>query len=218
MGKVIFVSGIDTDIGKSVATGWYAKKLTEQGFSVITQKMVQTGNERFSADIRLHRKLQGIDLTEDDRQGLTCPYIFRYPCSPHLAAQLEHQIIEANKITQASAYLSEKYDYVLLEGAGGLLVPYSETQTILDYIRSQNYPLILVTSAKLGSLNHSLLSLEICRLHGISLFMLIYNDYPESDSIISQGTQRYLKSYLTRHFPQAQFVILPKLEILENET
>ena len=89
MGKVIFVSGIDTDVGKTVATGIYAKKLMEQGFSVITQKMIQTGCKNIADDLLVHRKIQGIDLTAEDLQGDTCPYLFEYPCSPHLAAKLE---------------------------------------------------------------------------------------------------------------------------------
>ena len=80
MGKVLFVSGIDTDIGKSIATGYYAKHLMQQGYSVITQKMVQTGCQDISTDIIVHRKIQGITLTEEDRQGITCPYLFDYPC------------------------------------------------------------------------------------------------------------------------------------------
>ena len=79
MGKVIFVSGIDTDVGKTVATGIYAKKLMEQGFSVITQKMIQTGCKNIADDLLVHRKIQGIDLTKEDLQGDTCPYLFEYP-------------------------------------------------------------------------------------------------------------------------------------------
>ncbi|EFA27827.1 dethiobiotin synthase [Haemophilus influenzae HK1212] len=93
MGKVIFISGIDTDVGKTVATGIYAKKLMEQGFSVITQKMIQTGCKNIADDLLVHRKIQGIDLTEEDLQGKTCPYVFEYPCSPHLAAKRESRKI-----------------------------------------------------------------------------------------------------------------------------
>ena len=98
MGKVLFVSGIDTDIGKSIATGYYAKHLMQQGYSVITQKMVQTGCQDISMDIIVHRKIQGIVLTEEDRQGITCPYLFDYPCSPHMAARLQQTCIDEKTI------------------------------------------------------------------------------------------------------------------------
>ena len=213
MGKVIFVSGIDTDVGKTVATGIYAKKLMEQGFSVITQKMIQTGCKNIADDLLVHRKIQGIDLTAEDLRGDTCPYLFEYPCSPHLAAKLEGREINEKIIEKSTALLAEKYDYVLLEGAGGLMVPYCDEATTLHYIQSNNYPLILVTSGKLGSINHTLLSLEACRSHGVPVLSVMYNGYPEYDSIISQETQGYLKGYLKKYFPETGFECFERIEI-----
>ena len=75
MSKVYFISGIDTNIGKSVATGWIARGLINKGKKVITQKLVQTGNRKFSEDIELHRKIMGIKLLDEDRHRLTAPVI-----------------------------------------------------------------------------------------------------------------------------------------------
>ncbi|BFU59762.1 MULTISPECIES: dethiobiotin synthase [Rodentibacter] len=213
MGKVIFVSGIDTDIGKTIATGILAKQLMAQGFSVITQKMIQTGCKNIAEDLLIHRKIQGIALTEDDFNGITCPYLFEYPCSPHLAAKREKCVIDSKKIEKSTALLAEKYDYILLEGAGGLMVPYNEDETILDYIQAQGYPLVLVTSGKLGSINHTLLSLEACRIRNIQVLRVLYNRYPEYDPIISEETQFYLKNYLARYFSQTAFDVFGKVEI-----
>ncbi|AWX13386.1 dethiobiotin synthase [Mergibacter septicus] len=212
-GKVIFISGIDTDVGKSVATGFYAKHLMQQGFSVITQKMVQTGNTGISEDILMHRQLQGISLTEEDLQGETCVYLFDYPCSPHLAAELENRVIEIEKITQATDKLATKYDYVLVEGAGGLAVPYNQYQTSLDYIEQQGYPVILVTSGKLGSINHTLLSLFACQQRNIQVDTVIYNLYPRRDPIIDQDTQQYLRQYLAKYSTNTKFLLLEVQDI-----
>ena len=84
--NVLFISGIDTNVGKTVATGMIAKALAKAGKKVITQKMIQTGCEHVSEDIEAHRQIQGLPFTDEDTQGLTCPYIFTYPCSPHMAA------------------------------------------------------------------------------------------------------------------------------------
>ncbi|MDE6254912.1 MAG: dethiobiotin synthase, partial [Muribaculaceae bacterium] len=78
----LFITGIDTDAGKSFATGWLAKLIMAQGKSVITQKFVQTGNLEFSEDIEVHRKIMGIPLTTVDKIGITAPVIFTYPASP----------------------------------------------------------------------------------------------------------------------------------------
>lgn len=211
MDNVIFISGIDTDVGKTIATGLYAKQLMEQGFSVITQKMIQTGCQDIAEDLLVHRKIQGIALTEEDLNGITCPYLFDYPCSPHLAAKRAGKNIDPKTIEKSTALLAEKYDYVLLEGAGGLMVPYNEQETTLDYIQKHDYPLVLVTSGKLGSINHTLLSLEACRTRNIQVQRVLYNLYPEYDPVISEETQRYLKQYLAQHFPKTDFDTFGKI-------
>lgn len=118
-GKVVFVSGIDTDIGKTVVTGWLARQWLEQGDNVITQKLVQTGCVGASDDILMHRRIMGCDLFEEDRDGTTMPVLYAYPASPHLAARLEQRELDLAAIEQATARLCARYDTVLVEGAGG---------------------------------------------------------------------------------------------------
>ena len=204
-GKILFVGGIDTGIGKTVATGWLAAKLIQQGFSVITQKIVQTGCTGISDDILVHRRLQNLPLLPEDTDGTTCPYLFGYPCSPHLAARMAGVRIDPAVINCATAKLAERYDYVLLEGAGGLAVPLDDTLTTLDFIRAQAYPVVLVTSGRLGSINHTLLSLAACRQQEIAVEMLIYNRFPPADPLIERETAEYLQRYLRQHFPQTAF-------------
>lgn len=158
--NVFFVSGIDTDTGKSYATGYLAKLWNGQGIRTITQKLIQTGNNGLSEDIELHRHILGTGLLPEDTDGLTMPEIFSYPCSPHLAAEIDKRPVDFDKIERATRRLSETYDAVLLEGAGGLMVPLTRDLLIIDYIARRHYPLIFVTSGKLGSINHTLLSLE----------------------------------------------------------
>ena len=89
--NVYFVSGIDTDAGKSYATGFLAREWNKNGQRTITQKFIQTGNVGHSEDIDLHRHIMGIPFTEEDKEGLTMPEIFSYPASPHLASQLDNR-------------------------------------------------------------------------------------------------------------------------------
>lgn len=208
---VIFISGIDTDVGKTYATGWYARQLMQKGINVITQKFVQTGCQSISDDIVMHRKLQGIPLQAVDKEGLTCPYIFKYPCSPHLAAQLEQTIIQEDVILRSTQQLLKHYDCVLLEGAGGLYVPYNNRRTIIDYVQQQHYPLILVTSGKLGSINHTLLSLQACAQRNIPILSVIYNKYLNNDNKISQDTPVFLSNYIQQHFPETAFITMEHL-------
>ena len=206
--QVYFVSGIDTGIGKSIATGLYAKELAAAGRRVITQKIVQTGCQGIAEDIQTHRRLQGIGLTEHDRNGSTCPYVFAYPCSPHLAAEQEQRPIDLKTIDAATQTLLQSYDTVLLEGAGGLMVPLNREQTLLDFAAERGYPLVLVTSGRLGSINHTLLSLAAVRHAGLPVHRLVYNRYPAPDPVIGAETERYLRDYLQRHFPEAEWAVL----------
>lgn len=207
-GKVLFISGIDTNVGKTYATGVLARTLSAEGHTVITQKMIQTGCIDVSEDIEMHRQLMGIPFTDEDRTGLTCPYIFTYPCSPHMAAERDGRPIELSAITHATHELQERYEYVLLEGAGGLMVPNDFESLTIDYVKEQNYPLVLVTSGKLGSINHTLLSLAACRAYGITIDSVIYNLYPQIDKLIEDNTLEYLRQYLRREWPGTRLLLL----------
>lgn len=211
--KVYFVSGIDTDAGKSFATGYLAKLWNGQGIRTITQKFIQTGNNDFSEDIALHRKIMQMEYTEEDRQKWTMPEIFSYPASPHLASQIDHRPINLEKITEATWLLAQRYDAVLVEGAGGLMVPLNDQLFTIDYIAQNDYPIIFVTSSKLGSINHTLLSLEAIKSRKLNLHMLIYNQYPKEKELIEQDTQKFLKAYLAKEFPQSQWMDLPHLSL-----
>ncbi|MEG1403118.1 dethiobiotin synthase [Bacteroides sp.] len=215
--NVFFISGIDTDAGKSYATGFLARELNANGKRTITQKLIQTGNVGHSEDIDLHRKIMGIDFTEEDRAGLTMPEIFSYPASPHLASRLDNRPIDFDKIAEATRELSQRYEVVLLEGAGGLMVPLTEELLTIDYVAQQGYPLIFVTSGKLGSINHTLLSFEAIRSRGIELHTVMYNLYPTvEDKTIQEDTQAFIRKYMAQHFPQAEFVVVPEITITQE--
>lgn len=204
MTQIIFITGIDTDIGKTYTTGFYARHLMNKGHSVITQKFVQTGCSAIADDIITHRRLQGIELTQADQNGTTCPYVLDYPCSPHLAAKMAGIAINIEHITSCTKQLARAYDYILIEGAGGLCVPYDDRHTTLDYIASQGYPVILVSSGKLGSISPTLMSLMLCQIWRVPVLAVCYNNYGIKDTTISDDTCHYLKRYLARHHPTCQ--------------
>lgn len=201
--QVYFITGIDTGCGKTYTTGLVARALKEAGISVITQKLVQTGCSGISEDILEHRRLMGCGLFPEDEEGITCPYVFSFPSSPHLAAKLDHKIIDVAVLMEATQKLSQKYNVVLIEGAGGLHVPLTENILTIDYIRMMNYPVILVSSSKLGSINQTLLSIESCFNHQINLHALLYNKIPGDDSIIADDTFQTIKKIMDSTYPNA---------------
>lgn len=214
MGKIFFVGGIDTNVGKSYATGWIASVWNSRGTRTITQKLVQTGNDGFSEDIELHRRIMGTGILPEDREMLTAPEIYTYPSSPHLAAEIDGRDIDFGKIAEASSELAGRYDAVLLEGAGGLMVPLTRSLLTVDYVREMGYPVILVTSGRLGSINHTLLSLESLKSRGMELAILAFNMFPEEeDDTISRDTREYLKGVLAKDFPEAGYMEIPLISL-----
>ena len=169
MSDIIFISGIDTDAGKTYATAWLANRLIEKGKRVITQKFIQTGNEGYSEDIIKHRELMNTELFPEDKDFTTSPVIFSYPASAQLAARIDGKEIDLEAIRRSTSLLASRYDTVLIEGAGGLMVPITDSYFTIDYIADENLPIALVTNGILGSINHTILSLEAIKNRGIKL-------------------------------------------------
>lgn len=213
MKEIYFVTGIDTDAGKSIATGYLARQLMQSGKRVITQKLIQTGNTSMSEDIEVHRKMMGAGLLPEDVEHITCPFIFTHPCSPHLAAQIDQREININRINECTRILSDKYDVVLIEGAGGVMVPIKEDYLTIDFMEQQNYPVILVTSSKLGSLNHTLLTLEACKNRGLQIKSIIYNEFPIADPIIAADSYQYLERYIKENKMDTTLQRMPILDL-----
>ncbi|MDE6480527.1 MAG: dethiobiotin synthase [Muribaculaceae bacterium] len=200
-----FVTGIGTDVGKSWATGWLAKRYMDEGKRVITQKFIQTGNVGNSEDIDVHRQIMGLGKTQEDLEMITAPEIFSYPCSPDLASKIDKRAIDFGKIERATEILESRYDVVLIEGAGGIMVPLEGEYLTIDYIRDHRLPTVVVTNGQLGSINHTLLTLYAIKHYGIELAEVIYNHHFDKDLIICSDTIEYLKRYLAYHFPATIF-------------
>lgn len=213
MNNVWFVTGTDTDVGKTVATAWLACQWMKQGYRTITQKLVQTGSEHGSPDIEAHRRLMQMRFAEDD-EGLTAPEVFSYPCSPHMASDLQNRPIDFQRILGATQTLSERYDRVIVEGAGGIMVPLTRELLTIDFIARQGWLVVFVTNGKLGSINHTLLSLEAMKNRGMTLTHLIFNDWhPMPDEKIDENTYEFFRYWLNRFWPKAEMLRCPKLSL-----
>lgn len=205
MKQTYFISGIDTDAGKTYVTAALARRFMDAGLSVVTQKFIQTGNTGLSEDIEAHRRLMGTGLLPEDLDGTTAPVIFTYPASAQLAARIDGREIDLAAIGRSTSILASRYDVVLVEGAGGLMVPITDDFLTIDYISSRHLPLILVTNGVLGSINHTILSLEAVKARGIELAEVVYNTHFDSDATIAADTRAFIGLYLARHFPATRY-------------
>ena len=212
--SILFITGIDTGIGKTYITGLIARSLLKNNRTVITHKLVQTGCEGVSEDIITHRKIMGIELTEEDKLFTTCNHVFKYPASPHLSAELENSSIDINKIIESTDKLSLKYENVLIEGVGGIFVPLSRNYLTIDLVKDQDYATVLVTSSRLGSINHTLLSIEAIISRNIELKSIVYLRSKDEDPIIGDNTLEVIKNYLNMNeLDDTKIIEIPEFKI-----
>ena len=212
-GKVFFVSGIDTGIGKTMATGLMAHSLASAGRDVITVKLVQTGNDGFSEDIDAHRAIcGGVHFPEDD-EGLTAPQIFKFPSSPLLAAALEGRTVDVEAISRAVRECAARHEIVLVESAGGLDVPLTDELLSIDLAAREKWPLVLVSCGRLGSINHTLLSLEAAKARSMTVAGVVWNWCEGADSRIDDDSCETTRSYLSRWGFSPAVVRVPRFDI-----
>ncbi len=177
----VFVTGTDTGVGKTEVVGLLGRYLLEVGCSVVTQKPIQTGAAVFSLDVDRHLELMG--RTRGDIEGYLGdvePYVFGLAASPHLAARVEKKLIDAERIKRSFNALSGEFDCVIVEGLGGVLVPFDGESLVIDIFGGFNLPVVIVAANKLGAINHTLLTIEALKVRGMEIVGVVFNSQPES--------------------------------------
>ncbi len=162
-----FITGTDTEVGKTCVTVVLGALLKKHGYDVGVMKPVQCGGR----DAGLLKKY----LDSPDALSLINPYFAPEPLSPNLAFQRAGRRVKPKKIIKACAALSQRHDILLIEGAGGLLVPLKEDYTVLDLARDCEAELVIVARLGLGTINHTLLTIEQARRHGLKVKGLVFN-------------------------------------------
>jgi len=187
--KGFFITGTDTGIGKTVLAGWLLAHMRGQGIDVVPMKPVQTGCEirrgRIVApDLEFCLRAAKLDPNEEER-SLMCPYRYKPACSPHLAAGIEGRPIRIPRIMQAFQRLAERHDAVIVEGAGGILVPLNRRSTLLDLIQKIRLPVLIATRPGLGTLNHTFLTINELRRAGCAMagIVIVESGPPARDAI-----------------------------------
>lgn len=203
-----WVVGTDTDIGKTCVTTLLMRKLQEQGLQVTPYKPVQTGEfidngEAYYSDTKMYETYSLQPLVQSDLNL----YSFKEPASPHYAAQLEGQQIDTTNILQNLERLQQAYDVVICEGAGGIFVPLNANgrETLLDVITQSQLPVVVVTRTKLGTINHTLLTLEALQARGIEILGIVFNGDTGTDM-----EQNNIETIL-QHCPNP-YAVIPQYE------
>ncbi len=185
MTKGIFITATGTDVGKTYVAGLIVKKMRESGFNCGYYKPALSGAEEVNGKI-----IPGDCAYVLKRAGMVAEpidfvsYIFKPAVSPHLAAEIENNPIHLNKIQEDFNRIKVQFDYIVVEGAGGILCPFNlgeEKVMLPDVIKALGLDIIIIADAGLGTINATVLTAEYARMNGIEVKGIILNNYNETD-------------------------------------
>lgn len=182
-----FVTGTDTEVGKTVVSCAIVRELRARGIDVGVMKPAETGvTAAGPLDAIALRNAAGVD----DPLELICPQTFALPAAPTVAAEAEGREVDANAIRSAWRELASRHERMIVEGAGGLLVPIWKNTTMADLAGELELPLLIVARASLGTINHTLLSVEAAQQRGLEIAGVVIS---HSTGMLSDADQRNLE-------------------------
>jgi len=170
----IFITATDTEVGKTLIAAGFVNFFRNQGINAGYMKPISCGQDNDAVFVKKLLKLK-------DPLALINPISLPYPLSPLAAAIKAKRKIDLNKIVKAFTILKKKYDLVVVEGVGGALVPITEKIMVADLIKQLNIPAIIVARAGLGTINHTLLTVEALKRRKIKIQGIIMNGYSGSE-------------------------------------
>lgn len=203
--RSIFIAGTDTGVGKTIIAGALASALRIKGLRVGVMKPISCGSRE---DAKFLTACAGIKEPLD----LVNPIYLKEPLSPNIAASREKKKIDLKKIVQTLAIFKRKYDYLVIEGCGGLLVPVTDKFFVINLIPLMKAETVLVSRAGLGTINHSLLSLEALRLRKIKPLGIVFNRLNSGPLTIPEQTNPKVVSRLGK---TKSLGIFPYMKICE---
>jgi dethiobiotin synthetase len=165
--KTIFVTGTDTNVGKTVISAGLAAALYRRGVNVGVMKPVACGSREDSEFL-----LKSIGCTQPD---LITPVFMRLPLSPNVASRLERRTIRLSKVWKAFDALKRMHEVLVVEGVGGLMVPILDRYHVADMIRKMDARTVVVARSSLGTLNHTLMTLRVARQYRLDIRGLVIN-------------------------------------------
>lgn len=200
MSKALFITGTGTDIGKTYVAGLLVKKLKESGRNAAYYKAAMSGNERredgslIPGDALFVKQTSGIEQPLEEM----CPYIYENAYSPHLASRIEGHPVEMAVVKNGYEKVCRKYDYVTMEGSGGILCPicFDEAKIQLeDVVKELGLSSILIADAGLGTINSVVLTVEYMKAHNLPVKGIVFNNYHPGN--IMEDDNIFMCEYMT---------------------
>lgn len=186
-----FITGTDTEVGKTLVSGALILKLREQKINAIGFKPVVAGTYKDKNGITLNEDLETLRIASNlDHQELSlCPYVLDQPAAPHLVATQQGLKLEMSVMINAFQNIQKHADCVVVEGAGGLLIPLNKDEDLAGFAKKIDFPIILVVGMKLGCLNHALLTYEAIKARNLQIAGWIANSLTEEMPLLQKNLQ-----------------------------
>ena len=185
-----FITGTDTDAGKTFVTSLLTRSLRKAGFDTVAMKPVSCGEPEDTQ--RLFAAANGAISMED-----VTPVAYRAPLAPIEASRLEGRTFDPLEVMGTFDRLRATHRSLLVEGVGGWLVPLTATYSAADLAKAMNLPVLLVVRNRLGAINHALLTLESIKTHGLTCGGIVLNNHPADEGDLSRDGNRRILPALT---------------------
>ena len=186
-----FVTGTDTEVGKTLVSGAFILKLREAGLKAVGFKPVAAGTYLDSSDQRLNEDLETLRIASglSPHEQSLCPYVLDEAVAPHLAAKKNEVPLDATIILDALHALTQKFDAAVVEGAGGFLVPLNDDEDLGDLAQAMDLPVILVVGMRLGCINHALLTCEAIQSRQLTIAGWVANTLSNEMPLLEENIQ-----------------------------
>jgi dethiobiotin synthetase len=216
----VFVTGTGTEVGKTVVAAVIAHTLAASGKSVAVFKPAVTGLDDFAADGPIRAVGLGLSAHRPDHvvlrdaggssqgDGEIAPYRYGPPMSPHLAAELAGEEISPDRLLSGARAAAAGADALVCEGVGGLLVPLSPSYAVRDFARDLGLPLVIAASPGLGTINHTLLTIEAARGAGLEVASVVLTPWPKGPSRLEASNRETIAA-----LGDVQVEALPRLDL-----
>jgi dethiobiotin synthetase len=204
--NTLFVTGTDTSVGKTYVCARFLEFLKTKGIQAGYQKWVATGvNEKLPDDLALCLDAASISTTPDLLEE-QAPYCFKFAASPHLAAEMEDRTVDHKVIAENYNSLAAKYEWLIVEGVGGILVPLRRDLLLADLLAMIQPSTLVVARSGLGTINHTLLTLEALRSRKIPVIGVVFSDPEEQEDerLVQDNMQTVEEIGLVRVFGRLQ--------------
>jgi len=194
MTKGFFIAGTDTGVGKTVVAAGLASCYRQLGMRVGIMKPIESGCKRLENGLHPQDALFLKKMSSSpDALDQIVPYRLELPVTPSVAAEIEGIEIDLEEVKRIYQQLAGTYDLMLVEGVGGLLAPLYKCFTSVDLVRLLGIPMIVVARNTLGTINHTLLTVEHARQHGLTLVGIIINNCDPDPDVSSETNPEVIK-------------------------